>query len=172
MTQNPSPSTATLLVGVEPDQSPTVLNAVAPLAAQLQARVVCVHVHTGRFITQRLPENLAEASPAISGSAHPDEQEVPFPQGLRDHLAEVFDPLQVSWEAREVEGDPAKALAQLAEELDANMIVVGTRRKGWRNRMEQFIDGSIAVSLSHRQGRPVLVVPQVANESGRRPWEG
>ena len=71
MTQNPSPSTATLLVGVEPDQSPTVLNAVAPLAAQLQARVVCVHVHTGRFITQRLPENLAEASPA----------------GLRDWLA-------------------------------------------------------------------------------------
>ena len=172
MTQNPSPSTATLLVGVEPGQSPTVLDAVASLAAQLHARVVCVHVQSGRFVTERLPENLAEANPAVSAAAHPDEQEVSFPQGLRDHLAEVLDPRQVSWQARAVEGDPAKALAQLAEELDATMIVVGTRRKGWRSRMEQFIDGSIAVSLSHRQSRPVLVVPQVANESGRLPWEG
>ena len=56
-------------------------------------------------------------------------------------------------------GDPAWALARLADEVDARYIVVGTREAGIRGSIREFFNGSVAVHLAHRQHRPVIVVP-------------
>jgi nucleotide-binding universal stress UspA family protein len=54
-------------------------------------------------------------------------------------------------------GDPARALADVAEQYDAVMIIVGARTG--RRRVAEFFDGSVAARLTHQQHRPVLVVP-------------
>jgi len=170
MSTSPENPAQTIIVGVDQDQAQVVVAETAKLAALLGARVVCVNVQSGRFITQRLPESLGDSGPA-GGFDDGNEPDNVFPPALEAHLESVFTSAGVSWEALELEGDPAKTLSRVAEEYNALMIVVGTRRKGMRSRMEQFIDGSIAVNLTHKQARPVLVVPQVVSESGRLPWE-
>lgn len=54
-------------------------------------------------------------------------------------------------------GDPARALARVAEERGALMIVVGTR--AGMHRVAEFFTGSVAARLTHQQRRPVLLVP-------------
>jgi nucleotide-binding universal stress UspA family protein len=65
----------------------------------------------------------------------------------------------VPWSVRQLLGDPALALIQLADELDASLLVVGTRKRGLGESLREFLTGSVAARLSHRQHRPVLVVP-------------
>ena len=71
----------------------------------------------------------------------------------------MVDPSGVPWQFRYLAGRPARALTHLARAVDAAVIVVGTRAPGMREGLRQFIDGSLAVHLSHHQHRPVLVVP-------------
>ena len=68
----------------------------------------------------------------------------------------------VSWP-----GTLAHALGRLAEVLDAEMIIVGSRRGGLRSSLHEFLGGSVAAHLAHRQLRPVVVVPLPASEHGR-----
>lgn len=168
--QNPGTTELTVILGIDEDQSPVVANTAARLASQLGAKVLCVNVQSGRLTTQRLPHHTSQASPA-DGFDDGNEPDNVLPQGLHHHLEQVFAAAGVSWEAREVEGDPSKALAQIAQEQDAVMIVVGTRRPGIRSKIEELVDGSVAVALAHRQSLPVLVVPQVSTETGQLPWE-
>lgn len=146
-----------LLVGVEPGQSPSVLEAVIGLAAPTDTKIMCVYVDSGRFVTERLPTGEIIADTTFDGA-----EQIPqdFPPELAAQLTASFEGHNVRWEARSVAGDPAKALARVAEQLDAQLIAIGTRRPGMRSRMEELMDGSIAVALSHKQSRPVLVVPQ------------
>ncbi len=65
----------------------------------------------------------------------------------------------LSWEVTSLVGDPASALSGLADTLDAPLIVVGTRRRGLGESVREFFTGSVAARLTHRQQRPVLVVP-------------
>jgi nucleotide-binding universal stress UspA family protein len=78
----------------------------------------------------------------------------------------------VPYTLRQLAGDPAWALARLADEMDARYIVVGTREAGLRGSLREFFNGSVAVHLAHRQHRPVIVVP-LAPVSGSQalPWE-
>ena len=54
-------------------------------------------------------------------------------------------------------GDPSHALAAVAEERDAVMIVVGSQ--AGRRRIAELLTGSVAAHLTHQQHRPILVVP-------------
>lgn len=146
-----------LLVGVEPGQSPSVLEAVIGLAGPTNAKILCVYVDSGRFVTERLPTGEIVQDATFDG-----EEQIPedFSPELAAQLSASFEGHDVRWEARAVAGDPAKALARVAEQLDVQLIAIGTRRPGIRSRMEELMDGSIAVALSHKQTRPVLVVPQ------------
>ena len=65
----------------------------------------------------------------------------------------------MTWTARQLVGDPALAIKQLATKLDAQLIVVGTRKRGIGESIREFFTGSVAARLAHRQHRPVLVVP-------------
>lgn len=60
----------------------------------------------------------------------------------------------------------------LADELEGDAIVVGTRKPGLRTTAHDFFNGSVAVHLAHRQHRPVIVVPLNPVASGESlPWE-
>lgn len=75
-------------------------------------------------------------------------------------------------EAEALAGDGAGALAHLADTVDAQLIVVGSRSGGVRASTHDFVGGSVAVQLIHRQSRPVLVVPVEPSPSGTSlPWE-
>ncbi len=76
----------------------------------------------------------------------------------------------VHWTFSTLAGEPARALSRLADTINACVIVVGTRERGLGARLEELLVGSVAVHLTHRQGRPVLVIPldpHTGPESGR-----
>ncbi|MFJ2619333.1 universal stress protein [Glutamicibacter sp. NPDC087344] len=138
---------SSIVVGIEPGQTPTVLITAASIAADLGAKVEVIFADSGRYVTERLPEH------NVLGTS-----EAQFPEELAELVAAHL--LGVDYELHSVPGDPAKVLSAVAEEVDARMIVIGTRRPGLRNKLAQFIDGSIAVALAQKQTRPVLVIPQ------------
>jgi nucleotide-binding universal stress UspA family protein len=89
----------------------------------------------------------------------PDWNAAVFNGGLAHRIHEVADKEGVRVEFRELAGDVAHALGRLAEVIDAEMIIVGSRRGGLRSTMHDFFGGSVAAHLAHRQPRPVVVVP-------------
>lgn len=134
-----------ILVGA--DGSPGSQRAVlwaAELAAALGARVVVAHVFEPLA-------RLAELSPQSDLGA------------LRERTARELGPLLcralaergVPYETRLVEGQPARALADLAEELDADLIVVAARR---RTPVASLVLGSTSSRLSGLTRRTVVLV--------------
>lgn len=61
-----------------------------------------------------------------------------------------------------LEGAPASALAGLGDELDAEVIVVGSRGLGG---LRNAIEGSVSVELIRKVDRPVMIVPASAATS-------
>ena len=62
------------------------------------------------------------------------------------------------------EGQPAEEIIALAEELDVDLVVVGSRRMG---RVKRLIAGSVSEGVVHRASCPVLVVCGEAWPAGR-----
>jgi nucleotide-binding universal stress UspA family protein len=62
----------------------------------------------------------------------------------------------VDYDARVVEGVPAGSLMQIADDVDAALIVVGRRGDGG---VAELVLGSVPRKLTHHCTRPVLVVP-------------
>jgi nucleotide-binding universal stress UspA family protein len=102
-------------------------------------------------------------APALAGTLPPldvagvttDEELARLTEALEDWCEPMRD-APVSYEARVVQGAAAGTLMQLADEVDALMVVVG--RRGERNVAELFL-GSVPRTLTHECTRPVLVVP-------------
>jgi nucleotide-binding universal stress UspA family protein len=65
----------------------------------------------------------------------------------------------VEWDYRIAQDDPAHAIAEAAQEVDALFIVVGASGRGLAQRLWH---GSVPQMLVRRQRRPVLVVPAPA----------
>jgi nucleotide-binding universal stress UspA family protein len=64
-------------------------------------------------------------------------------------------------------GEPAPTLLQVAADVDADLVVVGTRGRG---DPAEPLPGSVARAVVHRSGRPTLVVPAtVVTALSRRP---
>lgn len=85
----------------------------------------------------------------------------------REHGRRVLDeakgalPADTAADFRLVEGPPARALVELARELDADEIAVGSRGFG---ALRAAALGSTSHALLHETDRPVLVVPRRAVE--------
>ena len=62
----------------------------------------------------------------------------------------------LSYETRVVEGVPAGVLMQVADDVDALMVVVGRRGESG---IAELVLGSVPRTLTHQSARPVLVVP-------------
>jgi nucleotide-binding universal stress UspA family protein len=51
------------------------------------------------------------------------------------------------------------ALKHFADQIDARLLVVGTRKRGIGESIREFFTGSVGARLAHRQHRPILIVP-------------
>jgi nucleotide-binding universal stress UspA family protein len=56
-------------------------------------------------------------------------------------------------------GDPAATLLEVADDVDADLVVVGTRGRGGP---DELLLGSVARTVADRARRPTLVVPATA----------
>lgn len=170
MPSHHSPRRGPLVVGLEvPDGPGAVINVALDLAEQLGRDLVFVVVDASQYAETDGHGHLA-AHPIDPDSWGDDE--APGTAELDGHLRDVLAGSRVNWDVRHLTGGPGLALSELAEEVDAGMIVVGARRRGVSGRVREFFNGSIAVQLVHHQHRPVLVVPTAPVSFGQQgPWE-
>jgi nucleotide-binding universal stress UspA family protein len=132
--------------------------------------LVCAHVEAANYVVEEHPDGSVESRPIDPDV--PDWDTAVFDSGLATRIRDMARDAGVQIEFRELAGNIGHALARLAEILDAEMIVVGSRRGGgMRTSMHEFFSGSVAVHLAHRQPRPLVVVPVSPRPQGQLPWE-
>jgi nucleotide-binding universal stress UspA family protein len=159
-----------ILVGVTYGQSDVVLRHAARFARTFDAALVCAHVDPGRYVVEELPDGTVASLPLDPDL--PELKDTDFDQGLvaQVRTAVADDSIELSF--RELAGDVAYALTRLADILDVEMIIVGSRRGGVRAGLKQFLTGSVAAHLAHRQSRPVVIIPVAPVAEGKPlPWE-
>jgi nucleotide-binding universal stress UspA family protein len=144
-----------VIAGVVPGQSPRVMTEAARYAALLSAPLAVVHVDVTRFVTFEDPDGLVHSAPLDVDLVASDSGLDEVRASARAALAST----EVTWSVHQLVGDPALAIKHLADRVDATLIVVGTRGRGFGESIREFFMGSVAARLSHRQHRPILVVP-------------
>ncbi|WP_142057325.1 universal stress protein [Pseudarthrobacter sp. B4EP4b] len=162
MTSDRFSGSSPLLVGIAPKQHPEVLQTAAILAARLKRPLLCAYVDEASYLVEWDPARSAHRL-----SLHPDTDD----DEIRAVSSELRGAIEAAmahvpaeagrteWTFRTLAGDPARALARLAAESDAPMIVVGTSERGFTHRLTEALNGSVGAWLVHHQSRPVLVVP-------------
>jgi nucleotide-binding universal stress UspA family protein len=154
-----------IVLGVTPKQPLTVLRQAVAFARQFNAVLVCANVEPGSYVVAEHSDGSVESRPIDPDQ--PDWNTAIFDGSLAARIRDIADKEGVRVEFRELAGDIAHALARLAEVLNAEMIIVGSRRGGLRSSMHEVLGGSVAAHLSHRQPRPVVVIPLPGPESSR-----
>ncbi|MDQ4215328.1 universal stress protein [Microbacterium capsulatum] len=144
-----------VIVAVNAGQPPRVLAEGKRYATLLNAPLVVVHVDVTRFVTFEDPDGLVHSAPI---DLNVDTGAEEFAQ-VRSETEAAMAGSGLTWTARQLVGDPALAIKHLAGDVDAQLIVVGTRSRGLGESIREFFTGSVAARLSHRQSRPILVVP-------------
>lgn len=144
-----------VIAGVIPDQSPRVLKEAARYAKLLQVPLVVVHVDVTRFVTYEDPDGYVHSAP-IDINIAAGEGEL---AKVQDAAASVLEAAGPRWTVRQLVGDPAMAIKNFADQIDARLIVVGTRKRGFGESVREFFTGSVGARLAHRQHRPILIVP-------------
>lgn len=76
----------------------------------------------------------------------------------------MLDELGANWTYHAMHGRPPDVLADLAEEVDAVMIVLGAPRGGMHSFIETFAGQSVAYQVTRKHGRAVLLVPDASPE--------
>jgi nucleotide-binding universal stress UspA family protein len=159
-----------ILVGVTYGQPDVVLRHAARFARTFQAALVCAHVDPGRYVVEELPDGSVASLPLDPDL--PELKDTDFDQGLVAQVRAAVADESIELSFRELAGDVAYALTRLADILDVEMIIVGSRRGGVRAGLKQFLTGSVAAHLAHRQPRPVVVIPVAPVAEGKPlPWE-
>ncbi|WP_082049905.1 universal stress protein [Arthrobacter sp. SPG23] len=164
----PRKITGPVLMGVVPGQPLAVAHRAAELAYSLNVELICAYVDVTTYLAEE-PDGRVEALPIDPDGVDDDIEGISA--GIAERLQEALDGTGIRWSFVKLGGEPARALGRLAETTDASVIVVGTRERGLGARFEELLVGSVAVHLTHRQHRPVLVVP-LAPHARQRPQEG
>lgn len=144
-----------VIVGVVPDQSTRVLAEGARYAKLLGVPLLVAHVDVTRFVTYEDPDGYVHSAP-IDMNIAAGEGEL---EKVKVAASAFLDGHDVRWSVQQLVGDPAMAIKHLAEQIDAKLIVVGTRKRGIGESIREFFTGSVAARLAHRQHRSLLVVP-------------
>ena len=174
MPEHPEPPAAgrhratSVLVAVTPRQPDVVLRTALRLATALGAELVCAHVDQSAYVVAEHPDGTVETRPI-----DPDVQEwteTQFDPELAFRLQRVATASGVTLRTVELAGEVARAIGRLADQVNAELVVVGSR-SGVRAGIRDYLGGSVAVHLAHRQHRPVVVVPLAARAEGPLPWE-
>jgi nucleotide-binding universal stress UspA family protein len=159
-----------ILVGVTYGQPDVVLHHAARFARTFDAALVCAHVDPGRYVVEELPDGTVASLPLDPDL--PELKDTDFDQGLVAQVRAAVADDSIDLSFRELAGDVAYALTRLADILDVEMIIVGSRRGGVRAGLKQFLTGSVAAHLAHRQPRPVVIIPVAPVAEGKPlPWE-
>lgn len=149
-----------IVVGVVPGQPAAVLEQAAVFAERFGADMICARVDASRYVVERHPDGTETTMPIDPDLADDDASDVGGADAeLEDIIRAALDGRSVTWSLRTLAGGAASALARLADEADAAMIVVGTREPGLKDSLREFFNGSVAVQLAHRQHRPLVVIP-------------
>jgi nucleotide-binding universal stress UspA family protein len=149
--------TGPVVVGVNRRQPSRVVLTAAALAAQLSTRLVCAWVDRASYVVREHPDGSVDTL-----ALDPDAAETgpgAYAEAVFRRVDEVLTPPGPEYTFQALAGDPASALARFAAVVDASLIVVGTRERGGRARLDELFTGSIAVHLAHHQSCPVVVVP-------------
>jgi len=144
-----------VIAGVVPGQPPRILKEAARYAKLLGAPLIVVHVDVTRFVTYEDPDGYVHSAPI-------DVDLMTGENALAEVTSEASEALAgrgVEWTVQQLVGDPALAMKHLGEQVDAKLLVIGTRRRGIGESIREFFTGSVAARLAHRQHRPILVVP-------------
>ena len=161
---------AYVIVGVVPGQPDTVVEQAAVFAARFNAELVCASVDASQYRVYNLGDGTMTSLPFNADS--PEFAEDKFDPDLASRLAALLDGGALPWSTRALAGNPAQALGDLADTLNAAMIVVGTREATLRASLQEFINGSVAAQLAHRQHRPVVVIPLAPVPADQAlPWD-
>ena len=144
-----------VIVGMQPGQASRVLQEAMRYARLLSAPLVVAHVDVTRFVTYEDPDGYVHSAPI---DLNLDAGVAEFEEVQRA-ASDALDGTGLTWTARQLVGDPALAIKQLANKIDAQLIVIGTRKRGIGESIREFFTGSVAARLAHRQHRSVLVVP-------------
>lgn len=144
-----------ILVGVAGSRTRHVVATAAWYAENFDAELTCAAIDADPFTMGETPSGylvtMADLTPE-------QEEERSFGPDLVAMIDSVTGPRGIVWHERLATGRPAPELSDMAEELDALMIVLGTR-EGMRGALREALNGSVAAQLAHRQHRPVVVVP-------------
>ena len=151
----------TIICALEATTADTVPRAAGELATSLDGSVVLAHV--------RDDPALFNSSAARERSRHRRHR-----QGRSIlHRAHALMPASVAVEERFEVGDATDRLVALAEEMAADFIVVGSRRRG---ALLSALLGSVSQSLARKAPCPVMIVPggapRVWAEQLGDPWAG
>ncbi len=155
-----------IIVGVTPSTPAVVLDTAVRYADAFGADLIGAYVDQSRYVTT------ARDGSQVSMLIDPDltDEDGQIPDAVTQMLSFRWEG-RARWSPRLLAGDAATALSRLAEEVDAVMLVVGTRAATMQATLAEFFNGSVAVRLAHRQHRPLLVVPVDPTPDGPLPWE-
>ena len=172
----PHPSRSTefaghpLVVGVVPDQPAVVALTAISLARATQASALYfAYVDGSRYADEEYADGTVRHL-----SIDPDVDDEDWPEreaGLTRTVEGWMAGQDIPWHVRYLAGRADRALTHLARAVDAAAFVVGSH-PGRHRRIVDVVNGSVSMQLSHRQHRPVVVVPvSVVDRDGRAPWE-
>lgn len=158
-----------LVVAVMPDQPAIVALTAVNLARAIEAPALYfAYVDTSRYADEEYPDGTVRH---LSIDPDLDEDWPAREAELGRLVGEWMDGADFPWHFRYLAGRADRALTHLARAVDAAAFVVGTH-VGHHHRIADFVNGSLSMQLSHRQHRPVVVVPiRVVDWEGRVPWE-
>jgi hypothetical protein len=145
-----------LVLGVPWKFEERLVRAAAGLAVIMGAHLICAFVDPATYLTEWEPDG-SRAATSLDPAGNP-EAEFPARQVLAG-LEGMLGAPGGAWSFRVLNGDVAKALARLADSADAVALVVGGQRAGRVARMTRILEGSVSVSLTRLQSRPVVIVP-------------
>lgn len=127
------------------------------LAGQLDLKLVVAHVAEPVF----LPYAAAAPFGGVDGRVLLEERESQHAVAER-LLEQIVAPAGLDAECRPAVGIPAERLAEIADEVDAELIVVGSRGRG---AFRAAFLGSVSHALVGVARCPVLIVPPGATET-------
>ncbi len=145
-----------LVLGVPWEFEERLVRAAAGLALIMGTHLICAFVDPASYLTEWDPAGYRDGT-----SLDPVcnlEAEFPVRQ-MRTSLEGILGPPGGAWSFRVLNGEVAHALGRLAQSTDAAALIVGGQRPGRVARMGRMLEGSVSVSLTRLQARPVLIIP-------------
>lgn len=148
-----------VVVGLQPGQDPAVLAFAADLAAATGGELIGAYVDPGSYLIEWDPHgNVLDQS--LDHSLDPEDEAASALRELRPLFLAAAEGRQLHSRLQVLGGDPASALARLAQAVAASVIVVGARHAGLLASVNEALTGSLVRKLLATQHLPVLAIPR------------